>query len=69
MFVVTLLNMTMLPSTLLSDIAPTLFTSLIMALAGTLLSLWIYQDGENIKILDKQIVNLESKLKELEKKE
>lgn len=69
MFLVTLLNMVMLPSALLAEIAPTLFTSVITALAGTLLSLYVYQDGENIKILDKEVIRLEGKLKELEKKE
>ena len=68
MFGVALLNMATFPSTLFADVAPTLFTSVIMALAGALLSLWVYQDGENINLLGKEVVRLAAKLKELEKK-
>jgi len=55
LFLITILNMAVLPSTLLRDIAPVLFTSLIMALLGMLLSLWVYQDGEKIERLTKEI--------------
>jgi hypothetical protein len=68
LFLVTILNVAMLPSTLLQEVAPVLFTSLIMALLGMLLSLWIYQDGEKIKILAKAVAKLEGEPKELEKK-
>jgi hypothetical protein len=69
LFLVTILNVAMLPSTLLQEVAPVLFTSLIMALLGMLLSLWIYQDGEKIEILAKAVAKLDGEPKELEKKE
>ena len=69
LFLVTILNVAMLPSTMLQEVAPVLFTSLIMALLGMLLSLWIYQDGEKIEILAKAVAKLEGEPKELEKKE
>jgi hypothetical protein len=69
LFLLTILNMAMLPSTLLRDIAPVLFASLIVALLGMLLSLWVYQDGKKIERLTKEVAKLETKLKELEKKE
>lgn len=69
LFLLTILNMAMLPSTLLRDIAPVLFASLIVALLGMLLSLWVYQDGKKIESLTKEVAKLETKLKELEKKE
>ena len=68
MFAVTLLNMATLPSAVLEEIYVTLFTSIIMALAGMLLALWVYQDGENIKTLDRAVVELERKYEEPKKK-
>lgn len=69
MFLVTLLNMAILSSTILREVAPVLFTSLIMALLGMLLSLWVYRDGENIKDLNLRVETLEKRLREKEKKE
>jgi hypothetical protein len=69
LFLVTILNVVMLSSTLLQEVAPVLFTSLVMALLGMLLSLWIYQDGEKIKILAQAVEKLEGEPKEREKKE
>lgn len=69
LFLVTILNMAMLPSTLLRDIAPVLFASLIMALLGVLLSLWVYRDGEKIENLAKALAKLEGKPTETEGKD
>jgi hypothetical protein len=67
LFLITILNMAMLPSTLLREVAPVLFASLIMALLGMLLSLWVYRDGKKVESLAKEVAKLGSKLKELEK--
>jgi hypothetical protein len=68
MFAVTLLNMTTLPSAVLEEVLVTQFPRIIMALAGVLLALWVYQDGENIKMLDRVVVELEHHV-EIRKKE
>ena len=67
LFLVTILNMAMLPSSLLREVTPVLFASLIMALLGMLLSLWVYHDGKKIESLAKEVAKLGSKLEELEK--
>ena len=67
-FLVTLLNMWALPPETFSQVAPTLFTSLIMALAGMLLAFWVYQDGETLKVVHAVIAKLEQQRGEAGKK-
>lgn len=68
-FLITLLNIMTVPSSMFAEAFPMLYTSIILALAGVLLALWVYQDAENIKILDKEVIELENRIKELEKSE
>ncbi len=63
LFLITMLNFAMLPSVASSEMAPVIFVGMIQALVGTLLALWIYQDGENIKTLKSEISQLKEKLK------
>jgi hypothetical protein len=60
-FFVTLLNMWTLPPETFSEVAPILFTSLIMALAGMLIAFWVYQDGETLKVVHAVIAKLEQR--------
>lgn len=67
-FFVTLLNMWTVSPETYSEVAPTLFTSLIMALAGMLIAFWVYQDGETLKVVHAVVSKLEQRLAETEKK-
>ena len=67
LFTISILNMAALPSRTLSEIAPTAFSSVISSLIGVLIALWLYQDGENIKLLRDGFTELEKKFEMLKK--
>ena len=66
-FAVTLLNMMALPNSVIAENVVTIFSALILALTGVLIATWVYQDGENIKMLHGEIEKLEAKVTKLEK--
>lgn len=55
LFAISLFNIMALPSRTLAEMAPILFTSLVLSLTGVLIALWVYQDGEEIKKLKETI--------------
>ena len=63
LFLVNMLNFTVLSSGTSAEVAPVMFVGMIQALVGALLALWIYRDGENIKALKSEISKLKEKLK------
>jgi len=65
LFMISLFNVMALPSATLADLAPMVFSSLILSLTGALIAFWVYQDGENIKILKENLMQLEKKLESL----
>ena len=67
MFLVSLLNLLTISSATFREVFPVMFTTIVLGLTGVLIALWVYQDGESIKILRNEIVQLEQRLKALEK--
>jgi hypothetical protein len=62
LFAISLFNIINLPAQTLSEMAPTIFTSLVLSLIGVLIAQWVYQDGEHIKNLEKTLLQLEKRL-------
>lgn len=62
LFAISLFNIINIPSQTLAEMAPTLFTSLVLSLIGVLIAMWVYQDGENIKVLRDNLERLQGQL-------
>ena len=66
-FAFTFVNMATLPINAISDNAATIFSAIILAVMGALIAAWVYEDGENIKMLHDEIEKLVAKVQRLEK--
>ncbi|UCG36811.1 MAG: hypothetical protein JSV64_00570 [Candidatus Bathyarchaeota archaeon] len=68
-FLFTLANIALTPATVFSENAPMMIGIILVTLVGALLALWVYEDGQSIKILTAAIAKLEHRLNNLEKSE
>lgn len=62
LFLLNLVNFVIVPPSLYAEVGSLMFSGLIVSLSGMLLAIWVYQDGESIKILHWEVRKLEGKL-------